>query len=61
MINSYICKGHFGSYKAKRLEIKERVRAGKPVRRLLRSFTKETVEAWAGEVKVRHEQSLVRI
>lgn len=57
-MNSYICKGHFGSCKAKRLEIKEGVRAEKPARRLLRSFTKETVEAWAGEVKVRHDGAL---
>lgn len=57
VINQFIYfKDHFGSCAAKRLEIKERVRAEKPVGMLLWSCTKETMAAWAGQARVRQGQ-----
>lgn len=47
-------KDHFDCCEAKRLEMKTRVRAERPVRRLLWSCTKETMAAWAREARVRH-------
>lgn len=61
VIDQFTCfKDHFGSCKAKKLEMKARVKAERPVRRLLWPSKKESMAAWAREVVMRHGWSLMR-